>query len=374
MVAWAASGKFPNAAFLCVCVDPNALATAKEFSQLYFSSAPDSLINGYIDDRSDFPNFHAQLGCQGFIVFNGSHELVAQSTLPWMQYRDAAFRDVEGKVGQLLQAGAPKNPANAPVGQHVRIINLTSTAGQELNGQLGTISGSFDNGRYSVQLTSGAKAFKPENLEDATDAPIGKSVKVAGLTSAKGTELNGQVGEILGGTANGRYLVQLSDCTMALRPENLLEQENGMTNASCLDQLQSVGHSTMDAEHESCAQALRELSEKLTVESLQRAREELSKHFDHEELLLKETGFGGSENSGGSNSDFSAIGSHVKDHKRIISLADDALSKLQGVCAASDALGGTVPKNVASDLIRAFLEHANMYDALYEGKLTAQGA
>jgi hemerythrin len=219
-----------------------------------------------------------------------------------------------------------------------------------------------------------AKAFKPENLEDATDAPIGKHVKVSGLTSAKGSALNGQLGKVVGGTENGRYLVQLSDCTMALRPENLVKQEKDESHTADLDQLKSVGHDDMDSEHETCAQALRLLSEELTVKALKQVRDELMKHFEHEELLLKDAGFGGSGNSECCESDFSAMGSHIKDHKRIISLADDALSKLGGVCATSDALGGTVPKNVASDLCTAFLEHANMYDALYEGKLAAHAA
>ncbi|CAE8585000.1 unnamed protein product [Polarella glacialis] len=374
MVAWARGGQFANTCFMCVCVDPNALGTAKEFSQLYFASAPESLVNGYIDGREDFPKFQAQLGCQGFIIFNSKHQIVAPSTLPWMQHRDGAFRDVEGKIGQLLDAAAPQNPLNAPVGQHVRVVGLTSTAGMELNGQIGEVVGSQDTGRFLVKLTGGDKAFRPENLEDAVGAPVGRLVKVAGLTSAKGMALNGQVGKVLGGAGNGRYLVQLRETTMSLRTDNLQEVAGEEADSGeSLDRVASVGHSGMDAQHDACEDALEDLYQKLSVESLLRTRQEFAEHFADEEKLLQESGFGGAADctscaESGSN-DFSALGSHTADHKRILALADDALSRLKGVCEKSDALGGTVPKEVAVALRKAFVEHATMYDSLYEGKL-----
>lgn len=373
MAAWAASGKFRNAAFLCACVDPNARATAREFAQLYFTTAAESLLNGYIEKQSDFPNFQAQLGCQGFIIFNSSHQVVAQSTLPWTQYRDAAFRDVESRLHQLLQTAEPQNPLNAPMSQHVRVVGLTSAAGIEMNGQLGEVVGSSENGRFLVKLGSCTKALLPENLEDAAGAPVGKRVKVVGLASAKGTALNGQVGVVLGGAVNGRYLVRLRETTLALRQENLVE--DGGVEGAWLSGVGSVGHSGMDAQHDACVDALNELSQRLSVKALLRTRQELARHFEDEERLLKESGFGvaaiGDRCEGGSN-DFSALGSHVSDHRRIVALADDALSMLQGVCDASDSMGGTVPKKVAADLREAFVQHATMYDALYEGKLAAQ--
>jgi len=152
MAAWASGGKFPNAAFLCICVDPNALATAKEFGQLYFGSAPNSLLNGFIDSQADFPKFQAQLGCQGFIIYNSANQIVTPKTLPFMQYREGAFRDVEGKLCQLLQPAAPQNPLNAPLGQHVKIVKLTSSSGMLLNGQLGEVVGSTENGRFLVKI------------------------------------------------------------------------------------------------------------------------------------------------------------------------------------------------------------------------------
>lgn len=372
MVAWAGSGRFPKAAFLCICVDGNALGTAQEFGQLYFASAPASLLNGFIDSKNDFPNFQAQLGCQGFIIFNSKHQIVVPSSAAFMQYRDGAFRDVEGKLAQLLQPPAPENPLNAPIGQQVRVVNLSSSGGAALNGQLGEVVGSTEKGRYMVKLAETTKALQPANLEDATDAPVGKKVKVFGLTSEKGSKLNGEDGEILGGMANGRYIVKLKDSTMSLRKENLKEAAEEELDATILDTVSSVGHGDMDAQHDTCKDALRELCETLSVKALKRTRDELKDHFDDEEKLLAKSGFGsgaGYRDGKEDCNDFSAMKGHVFDHQRIIALVDDAISKLNNVCAKSDSYGGTVPKAVAATVCKAFVEHAKLYDVLYEGKL-----
>lgn len=372
MVAWAASGRFPKAGFLCICVDPNAAGTAQEFGQLYFAAAPVSLVNGFIDSRNDFPNFQAQLGCQGFVIFNSKHQIVVPSSAAFTQYREGAFRDVEGKLSHLLQPAAPENPMNAPVGQQVRIVNLSSAAGAALNGQIGEVVGSTDAGRYQVKLGESTKALNPANLEDATGAPVGKMVMVFGLTSEKGSKMNGQEGEVLGGMANGRYIVKLSGATMALRKENLKDTAEEDIDASILHSVVSVGHSDMDAQHDTCKDALTELYENLSVKALKRTRDELKLHFDDEERLLAESGFGGGAGNDcckETSNDFGAMKGHVYDHQRIIALVDDAIAKLSNVCDTSDSYGGTVPKSVAATVCKAFVEHAKLYDALYEGKL-----
>jgi len=103
--------------------------------------------------------------------------------------------------------------------------------------------------------------------------------------------------------------------------------------------------------------------------------QELQSHFDEEEMLLRKYGFGNPERSGASNTNsFSAADSHVKDHKRILAMVESALEKLQGVCDVSDSYGGTVPKIFADELCKAFVDHATMFDSLYEGKLFDQTA
>lgn len=367
MRVWAAGGKFPSTAFLCVCVDPNAFATAKEFSQLYFRSSPDSLINGYIDNQADFPNFQAQLGCQGFTVFNAAHQIVIPKSVPWMQFRDSAFRQLEGQLCQLLQPPAPENPLNAPVGQYVKVVNLTSAAGKEVNGQKGEVVGSSENGRFLVKLNGATKSFKPENLEDVIGAPIGKRVKVVGLTSEKGKQLNGQLGEVLGGVESGRYLVKLEKTTMALKDGNLEEvTEDDSCEGSLVSSLVSVGHEGMDAQHDLCLKAVNELVQKLSVQSLRHARKEVASHFEDEEKLLQDSELGKSGCGADGGNDFSALASHIADHKRIIDIFDDALLPLEGTCESSE---GAVPKKIAADISKALVTHTTLYDSLYEGKI-----
>lgn len=379
MAAWAADARFGRAAFVCACVDPDPHGTSKEFRQLYFRRAPSSLINGYIDDRADFPNFDAQLGCQGFVIFNSSHKIVQGATPAWLQYRDGAFKNVEAWLNKLLGPAAPENPLGAPVGQLVRIVGLQSESGAALNGSLGEVIGSNESGRILVTVREDNKAFKPDNplafkpgnLEDATGAPIGKRFKVCGLTSDKGRGLNGQEGEVLGGTDGERFIVRLGDGMIALRKENLQEvtgpaaEEGGAFSA-----VKSVGHEGMDAQHSECIDALQELSRDLTVKALNAVRKVLKEHFDDEERLMDEAGFGGGAKSG----KFSAFSSHSKDHDRIIGIADDALASLSNVCGTSDSYGGTVPKEVAASLCKAFVDHATMYDSLYEEKIAAHCA
>lgn len=262
MAAWASTDKFGSVGFLCVCVDPRALATAQEFGQLYFPSAPESLINGYIDNRSDFPDFQAQLGCQGFAIFNSTREIVTSRTAPFLDYRERAFRDVEGKLQKILKA------SEAP-----------------------------------------AKAAKVENVDvDVT-----------------------------------QYLKEIG----------------------------SVGHDAMDSQHDSCIEALKEFAQDLSVKKLKVARQEIEAHFADEEALLEASGFGQAPTTGDTGNDFSAYGSHIKDHRRIVEIVDTALSALTNVCEKSDSHGGTVPKQVAIDLCKAFADHAKLYDSLYEGKIAA---
>lgn len=358
MVAWAAEARFAKVGFVCVCVDPNALSTAEEFQELYFEGAPETLINGYIDSSDDFPKFDAQLGCQGFIIFNSSHDIVENSSPPWLAHRDAAFRHLERKLLTLLGTGVlSDNPLGAPIGQLVRIKGIVSDSANSLNGLQGEVDGSEESGSYLVAIEGERKRVHPENLEDATDAPVGKKMRLTALDALHGNH-NGKDGEVLGGTASGRLIVQVGESRVSVNARNLQEISNEADDVlDHLSKVSSVGHDGMDAQHQECIAALTGLSSSLTVQSLQDARRLLKEHFDEEERLLTKSGFGG---GGGP---FSALSSHSKDHDRIISLADEALAKLSNVC------DGIVPKALAAQLCKAFVDHATMYDSLYEGKL-----
>jgi hemerythrin len=85
-----------------------------------------------------------------------------------------------------------------------------------------------------------------------------------------------------------------------------------------------MGISSMDEEHELCDKALRVLREQRTLTALQRVMEVLEKHFAHEEGLMVKYGFGGSATDS-----FSALNSHVQDHKRILELGQAELNRMQ---------------------------------------------
>eukprot|EP00931_Biecheleriopsis_adriatica_P044341 TRINITY_DN25363_c0_g1_i2.p1 TRINITY_DN25363_c0_g1~~TRINITY_DN25363_c0_g1_i2.p1 ORF type:complete len:360 (+),score=82.38 TRINITY_DN25363_c0_g1_i2:164-1243(+) len=355
MVAWAAEARFGKAAFLCICVAPESpLARAKEFREHYFAKAPESLVNGYIDSEEDFPNFPAQLGCQGFIVFDSTHEIVESSSLSWLAHREGAFRRLERQLSKLLGTGAlpSENPIGAPIGQLVKIKGV-SDGERSLNGLQGEVDGSEESGTYFVVVGGKRKRVCPENLEDATGAPVGKTMRLTGMGDLW-SHYEGHHGEVLGGTASGRHIVQVGETQICVSTKNLQDISSEAHNfLDHFSKVGSVGHEGMDAQHQECIGALKGLSSSLTVQSLQEATQLLKEHFDEEERLLKESGFGG---GGGP---FSALKSHSMDHDRIIRIADDALASCDG----------TVPKALAAKLCKAFVEHATMYDSLYEGKL-----
>ena len=91
----------------------------------------------------------------------------------------------------------------------------------------------------------------------------------------------------------------------------------------------SVGVESMDHEHASCAQALRDLKQNPTEANLRKVINELEDHFAHEESLMVQHGFGG---DGGA---FSALDSHIQDHVRILDIGRVELQRLKGCCATS---------------------------------------
>ena len=128
-------------------------------------------IVGYISEDSQMPRW-GQLGCNGFIVIDGTPEqnIISKCTSAFMQVRTLAFQHVDVILNSLLN--------NQPVpsvcpGQFVTLNGLKAV---ELNGQVGVCVGAptaSDRGRVPVQLmTSGRKvAIRLNNLivKDAMD-------------------------------------------------------------------------------------------------------------------------------------------------------------------------------------------------------------
>lgn len=111
-------------------------------------------------DEADMPSW-GQLGCNGFIVLDAEHEVVAAATSPFMQVRDLAFKHVECLVDALV--GGKPVPAVCP-GQFVHLQNLSAAS---LNGELGVCltQSEDDETRVAVQLQSGRKIkVLPKNL------------------------------------------------------------------------------------------------------------------------------------------------------------------------------------------------------------------
>jgi hypothetical protein len=116
------------------------------------------------------------------------------------------------------------------------------------------------------------------------------------------------------------------------------EKESSLDNSAPLS---SVGVQSMDREHERCAEALTELLKTLTTVALLRVLKELESHFDHEEALMKEHGFGGSNSRG--DAAFSAFASHVSDHKKILDIGQNELQRLFCPQKTSPSFCGKVP-------------------------------
>lgn len=101
-----------------------------------------------------------QLGCSGFIILGASGNVECPCTSAYLDVRQRAFRDVEGRLSALLP-DAP--PALAP-GQRVRLHGLSQG---ELNGQLGVVfEAQTATGRAGVELAGGRRlSVKLRNLE-----------------------------------------------------------------------------------------------------------------------------------------------------------------------------------------------------------------
>ena len=121
--------------------------------------------------------------------------------------------------------------------------------------------------------------------------------------------------------------------------------------------LPSTGHDAMDAEHAELTAAMIVATSSSTLASVTMLRDIFAAHASHEERLMRDSGFGESHDAG-----FSAMESHAKDHAAICDAATRAIKEAD--------VDGIVPKVSVRALCARIVEHAEMYDALYEGRLT----
>ena len=140
MDRWAA--QYAEAAtFLTVCCDGPRLA--EQFgSQLRLRN----VTNTYVDDGHR-PAW-GQLGCNGFIVLDGTHSVVCKATSAFLEVRELAFKHVETLLETLLGG---KSPSLLGPGTFVRLAGLV--AEPELNGRLALcLESPAAEGRCAVQL------------------------------------------------------------------------------------------------------------------------------------------------------------------------------------------------------------------------------
>jgi len=89
-----------------------------------------------------------------------------------------------------------------------------------------------------------------------------------------------------------------------------------------------TGIGSVDHEHGECISALQQLLKRPSVEELETAIDILKAHFQSEESMMQQHGFGGNINSS-----FSAIHSHITDHEKIVKLGVVELRRIQAMSA-----------------------------------------
>ena len=120
--------------------------------------------------------------------------------------------------------------------------------------------------------------------------------------------------------------------------------------------LPSTGHDAMDAEHAELTAAMIVATSSSTLASVTMLRDIFAAHASHEERLMRDSLFGESHHA-----EFSVVESHAKDHAAICDAATHAMKEAD--------VDGIVQKASVRALCARIVEHAEMYDALYEGRL-----
>jgi len=317
---------------------------------------------GFCSD-SQMPRW-GQLGCNGFIVLDGSSQqrVVSRATAPFNTVQSLAFRHVEALIDAMI-AGRTI-PAVCP-GQVVRLAGLQKASG--LNNQLGLcVDTQQTNGRFPIQLLQAGRVIAVEGPNLAVVADPQAAIQAMNQSNSDTGQSGGCDSGSCGLPSNdneqsGGGSVGVSDSnscqpcntTQERRKKQKVEEEE---KVSLIQHVASVQVPEMDDEHEDCVNALNALATQRTRSSLSQALRVIEAHFQHEEKLLDSTIYA-SLSSESSSSSFSADASsrttHFADHDRILGLMRKQL----------DSKKATV---VSGKLIRAvmaeFEQHADRFD------------
>eukprot|EP00931_Biecheleriopsis_adriatica_P065851 TRINITY_DN40310_c0_g1_i1.p1 TRINITY_DN40310_c0_g1~~TRINITY_DN40310_c0_g1_i1.p1 ORF type:complete len:365 (-),score=72.99 TRINITY_DN40310_c0_g1_i1:102-1196(-) len=363
MNSWAAGAKY-DCNFLCICVlgDRSAYGLCREMSnQMKLTHC----VNAFVAKPDDMPTY-GQLGCQGFIVLDKEHKVVSDGTTPFMQVRDLAFQHVEALLGALC-SGLPV-PDICP-GEQAKLVEAPSGSPQ-LKGAMGIcvkINGDEVDFGFMDGPLRGRMMRLPKNIvqrlgpeDDEEEAIPGGGCPESTLVPARACENDkcspgsgtcGPSGACADGTCNP------GSCGGSGPGSGGYKVDAGFVQQS-LD-VASVKVPSMDAEHEECANALRQLVDQMSKTALEAVLKCLSDHFAHEEELLKEFDFGAHVNE-----KLSARKSHCDDHRRILDKVRRQLA------ATADA----VPAAFVQEVLQEFHEHTSRYDVQYADHLSERGA
>lgn len=108
-----------------------------------------------------------------------------------------------------------------------------------------------------------------------------------------------------------RYVEKLLLDKFGIQPIDTQKTKQGGGDEDVMNpdwNLPSVGHIQMDEEHEQCEAALSQLLSTPNADTLTQVMELLTSHFQHEENLMKVSGFGNPSEK------FSPYANHVSDH------------------------------------------------------------
>lgn len=251
-----------------------------------------------------------QLGCNGFIIVDRNGKVICDKTLPFMEYREAAFEYLLDMLDVVLATpGSTEKIAKR--------LQSMPTVKQETNCN----SGGCSSGTCSLP--------KKRKCND----PDGK-------------------------------------CSL----EKDSGQKSSEEAVSELAKIVSVHHAELDRQHHLCADALEQLRLKCDVSSLRQVLDCYKMHFEYEENLLdthlyKEFSDEVKEEtqSNGFSAAKDARKSHYRDHKRLIGDIQSMVTHLE-----SDGNGKEmISKKFVSDVLRNFERHANVYDDSYADALSA---
>lgn len=303
-------------------------------------------VNGFVDNEEDLPTY-GQLGCKGFLVLDAQHRVV----------RDLAFEHVEA----LLDAVCSNKPLpKVCPGEYVTLVDPPKDK-PEIKGSQG-ICVKVKDGLMQFGFLAGP--LRGRTLE----LPFSAVSKLAPGSCSPSSCAAGDCSK--GGCAEGSCSdgkCQPGGCPPGGCPPGGCPPNGACDAGTGLDEafvaaslhLTSVKVPSMDAEHAECAAALQRLASQRTRQALEEVLSCLANHFQHEEALFVQYGFGVHVNE-----NLSAQTSHAEDHGRILAKIRGELS---GIAVSQGVLASFI-----RELLQDFHEHTSRYDALYAEPLSSK--